>query len=240
MIPALYEKFQVWCKNGSIYVISDTHFDDEDCIKMDSNWMKPEEALALITKTVHKSDTLIHLGDVGDTKYIKSIKGYKVLVMGNHDTGISKYKRNIVKKVYNQDEFTREAAMADMHKNYPDCKIWAEEEHSFHSSFSRWNVYADNCLFDEVYEGPVMIGEKILLSHEPILGIDWCLNIHGHDHSGRYIDAFHLNMASNVCGFKPLSLGEYIKTCGLSKIKSLHRDTIDRATERKQKRGGKR
>ena len=24
---------------------------------------------------------------------------------------------------------------------------------------------------------------KILLSHEPVYGLPWCLNIHGHDHS---------------------------------------------------------
>lgn len=186
MIPALYERFQDWCKAGSIYIISDTHFDDDDCIKMDPNWLSPEEAIAILKKTVHKNDTLIHLGDVGEIDYMKQIRGHKVLLMGNHDTGVTKYKE----------------------------------------------------VFDEVYEGPLMIGEKILLSHEPILGIDWALNIHGHDHSGRYIDEYHLNMASNVRGFVPMSLGEYIKMHGIKGIKSLHRDTIDRATVRKQKRKG--
>ena len=84
-----------------------------------------------------------------------------------------------------------------------------------------------------------MIGEKIFLSHEPILGIDWCLNIHGHDHSGKKIDNYHLNLASNVCNYTPLSLGEYIKTHGLNKIKSLHRDTIDTATVKKAKKVAK-
>ena len=115
---------------------------------------------------------------------MKKIKGHKVLLMGNHDTGVSKYKE----------------------------------------------------VFDEVYEGPLMIGEKILLSHEPIMGLDWCLNIHGHDHSNSIKDEYHLNLAANVCGFTPISLGEYVKTHGLSKIKSLHRDTIDRATDKKKKK----
>lgn len=184
MIPALYEKFQSWCSRGSIYIISDTHLDDEDCMKMDKNWISAEEQMQILKKTVHKSDTLIHLGDVGNIEYFRQLKGYKVLIMGNHDTGVTKYKE----------------------------------------------------VFDEVYEGPLMIGEKILLSHEPILGLDWCLNIHGHDHSNSIHDIYHLNLAANVCGFRPISLGEYIKTHGLSKIKSIHRETIDRATERKQKR----
>ena len=184
MIPVLYERFQDWCKNGSVYIISDTHFDDADCFKMDKNWICAEEQLKILTKLVHKNDTLIHLGDVGNLEYMKKIRGHKVLLMGNHDTGVSKYKE----------------------------------------------------VFDEVYEGPLMIGEKILLSHEPIMGLDWCLNIHGHDHSNSIKDEYHLNLAANVCGFTPISLGEYVKTHGLSKIKSLHRDTIDRATDKKKKK----
>lgn len=187
MIDALYDRFKDWCKNGSIYIISDTHFDDEDCIKMSPNWISAEEHIAIIKKLVHKNDTLIHLGDVGNIEYMKQIKGHKVLIMGNHDTGVTKYKE----------------------------------------------------VFDEVYEGPLMISEKILLSHEPIPNIDWCLNIHGHDHSGKTSDIYHLNLASNVCGYVPISLGEYLKKHGVSKIKSLHRDIIDNATKRKQKRNNK-
>lgn len=183
MIKPLYEKFQPWCAKGSIFIISDTHFNDKDCMKMDKNWPSADEQVQLINNLVHKNDTFIHLGDVGDIEYIKKIKGYKVLIMGNHDTGISKYKE----------------------------------------------------VFDEVYDGPLMIGEKILLSHEPIPNIDWCLNIHGHDHSNQTRDVFHLNLASNVCNFTPISLGTYIKTVGLKKIKSLHRETIDKATIRKHK-----
>lgn len=187
MISALYDKFKGWSKSGSVYIISDTHFDDENCRKIDPNWLSSEEQLAIIKKMVHKSDTLIILGDVGELKYIKEIKGYKVLIMGNHDTGATKFKE----------------------------------------------------VFDEVYEGPVMIGEKILLSHEPIPHIDWCLNIHGHDHADSVHDEYHLNLAANVCGFVPISLGDYIKKHGLKSVKSLHRDTIDKATERRQKRSEK-
>ncbi len=91
--------------------------------------------------------------------------------------------------------------------------------------------------FDEIFTGPLMIAEKILLSHEPIEGIDWALNIHGHDHS-RWTkrDQYHLNLASNVVGFQVYSLGEIIKDGALANIKSLHRDTIDTATDRKNKR----
>ena len=93
-------------------------------------------------------------------------------------------------------------------------------------------------LFDEIYDGPLLIAEKILLSHEPVYGLPWCLNIHGHDHSN--IESYkegckHLNLAANVCGYTPVSLGKLIKGGILSDITSIHRITIDRATEKKEK-----
>ena len=63
-------------------------------------------------------------------------------------------------------------------------------------------------LFDEIYDGPLLIAEKILLSHEPVYGLPWCLNIHGH--------------------------GKLIKGGILSDISSIHRITIDQATEEKK------
>ena len=94
-------------------------------------------------------------------------------------------------------------------------------------------------IFDEIYEGPLFVSEKILLSHEPVYGLSWCLNIHGHDHNG--VEAYaegckHLNLAANVCGYTPVSLGKLIKDGILSDIDSIHRKTIDRASERKQRK----
>ena len=93
-------------------------------------------------------------------------------------------------------------------------------------------------LFNEVYTGPLFIADKILLSHEPICGLPWCLNIHGHDHSGTesYCDGCkHINLAANVCGYTPINLGKIIKDGVLADIDSIHRQTIDRAVERKLK-----
>ena len=107
--------------------------------------------------------------------------------------------------------------------------------------------------FDEVYTGPLFIGEKILLSHEPIYGLSWCLNIHGHNHSANpvYSDTktsiklmtmvdvkTHINLAANVCGYTPVNLDRLIKGGCLSGIDNIHRQTIDLATwerERKNK-----
>lgn len=94
-------------------------------------------------------------------------------------------------------------------------------------------------IFEEIYDGPLFIADRILLSHEPVAGFPWCLNIHGHDHMGveEYNpDEHYLNLAANVCGYTPVSLGKIIKDGILSDIPSIHRVTINRATERKKKR----
>ena len=50
---------------------------------------------------------------------------------------------------------------------YPGCRYTIDEEYSFHSPFESWVITADNMLFDEVYEGPVMIAEKVVIGEPP-------------------------------------------------------------------------
>lgn len=185
MIKTLYPAFQRWSNGGSIYIISDTHFDDPDREFMGYN-ISEQEQLYLINEACHKNDTLIHLGDVGNPEYMNKIKSYKVLITGNHDTGET--------------------------KKY----------------------------FDEVYDGPVWIAQKLVLSHEPLLielfdkYIGITFNIHGHDHNNSFWSDYHLNIAQNVYGYFPLSLKEFIKTGALSYPPSIHRATIDCQIERKK------
>ncbi|MBP3197162.1 MAG: hypothetical protein J6N21_09185 [Butyrivibrio sp.] len=184
MIQTLYEPFKHWSDGGSIFILSDLHFDDADCKAMNKGWITPEEQLQRINKLVNKNDTFVCLGDVGKAAYVKQIKAKrKVLLLGNHD---------------------------------------------------RRSDYVG--LFDEIYTGPLFIADKILLSHEPVHGLPWCLNIHGHDHNGvePYDDGCkYLNLAANVCDFTPINLGKLIKSGILSDIRDIHRVTIDGATARK-------
>lgn len=191
MIKSLYPKFQTWSATGSIWIISDTHFDDKDCLLMDTSWITPQEHINRLKKKIFKTDTLIHLGDVGEPSYLDELKCYKVLISGNHD-----------------------------------------------------NLLSVSSHFDEVYTGPLFIADRILLSHEPIHGVEnICLNIHGHAHTGAntiyneelgYIT--HVNLASNVIGYCPINLNSLIKLGYLSKIQNYHRRTIDNATEHKYRR----
>ena len=96
MIPTLYPCFQHWAERGGVYLVSDTHFKDVDRKYM-GYFISNEDQLYILKDTCHKNDTLIHLGDVGDLEYIKQLKCYKVLIMGNHDQSVEK-----MKEVFNE------------------------------------------------------------------------------------------------------------------------------------------
>lgn len=83
MINTLYNCFKHWSEGKSIFLISDTHFNDSDRPFMGYN-ISEKEQISLIKKKV-QGQCLIHLGDVGNPEYLKDIKAYKVLIMGNHD-----------------------------------------------------------------------------------------------------------------------------------------------------------
>lgn len=180
MIDSLYPQFKRWSEKGSVYIISDTHFDDKDCKLIDPYWISPKAYMDIIKQYVHKNDTLIHLGDVGNAEYLDVLKCHKVLITGNHD---------VLSKVASH--------------------------------------------FDEVYTGPLFIADRILLSHEPIFGLEnICENIHGHDHKYHY-NYRHLNLAANVYDYQLYELKNGIKQGLLSGVENYHRLTIDNATERK-------
>jgi len=192
MIKTLYSQFQRWSATGSVWIVSDTHFDDSDCKLMDPEWISPQEHMELIKSFVHKGDTLIHLGDVGNAEYLDELKCYKVLITGNHD---------VLSKVASH--------------------------------------------FDEIYNGPLFIADRILLSHEPIFGLeDFCINLHGHQHGGpnfhlteRCNKVTHINFAANVVKYYPANLGRLIETGMLAKVENYHRLTIDYQTEHSLKEG---
>ena len=187
MYKHLYDCFAHWYHGGTIYFYSDPHFNDANVKAMRKNYIGDEEQVKRIRSKVGKNDTLIILGDVGDKEFLKKIRGYKVLILGNHDAGASTYKDYV----------------------------------------------------DEVYEGVLMISDKIILSHEPI-DFPYALNIHGHDHSGwSSKDDMHWNVCAEHIDYTPICLKQIIESGKLKKIQTIHRETIDEATEKKKKRKNK-
>ena len=247
MLPQLCECFQHWSADGSVYIYSDPHFEDSDCKIMDATWPTPAEQIAKINAKVHKGDTLIILGDIGNPEYIKRIKaGYKVLIAGNHDVGLTNYKKTItheIKEIFaeyvdNEEKYEIDVAIERksfhkyLYEKYPYAKINIQERYEFHSPFHFFDATIDDNLFDEVYGGPLFIGEKILLSHEPI-DLSFGLCIHGHCHSekGFYNERNKFNVCSNTVGFEPQNLSEIIKAGFLKRVETIHRLTIDKASK---------
>lgn len=186
-IAGLYKIFDHWHATGTVWLYSDPHFGDKDLAAGQPNRPDDDAQIRLINSKVGRKDTLIILGDVGDIECAKKLRGYKILIMGNHDSGRTNYEG----------------------------------------------------VFDEVYEGPLMISEKLILSHEPV-DVPWAFNIHGHIHDLRHKnDKRHFNVCAEAINFTPINFNQWMKAGHLSRVETIHRTTIDTATERKRKRGGK-
>ena len=228
----LYPCFEKWKDYDNIVILSDTHFDDED-VKAYRGNISSEEIVKNINKTCGKKSVFICLGDVGNIEWVKKIKGYKVLVMGNHDSGKSNYQR-VHEKVYTNRLVPDWSMSTDEFADYLASKGNVKRIDDWLGCFGY--KYEDNNLFDEVYEGPLVINEKIILSHEPI-DIKGMLNVHGHIHDKNHKnDNTHFNVCAEHVGYTPIRLTSIIESGLLSKINTLHRETIDKATERKRKR----
>lgn len=245
----LYPCFKHW--PGVVWFYSDPHFSDiesykirfpeefnfEGCdVRPSDEWVAEkldEMQIKNINRKVNKLDTLVILGDVGNTDCIKKLKAkYKVLILGNHDAGVCNYTRSIT-KIHESHCSGFEALKAYKHAG----EYWV----------------ADNGLFDEVYTGLLMINSKIILSHEPV-DFEYAFNIHGHDHScseykkhvlensnfniDYYIKAVkenniaRLNVIPEMTNYEPISLNELYKTGIFSDVKNIHRATIEKAKER--------
>lgn len=233
MIQGLYKIFNHWGESGTTWIISDTHFNDSELAAGVKSRPTDDELVKLINSKCGRADTLIHLGDVGDVTYIRQLRAKrKILIMGNHDIGRTNYERDtgvfyFAKEMYHT---MKEVAVAVAEK-FPNYHFnYSETEAS-------WVIFYDNCLFDEVYEGQVLISEKLILSHEPV-DVPWAFNIHGHCHSPYHKNnELHFNACLDATGYEPINFNQWMKQGYLAHIQTLHQDTINHATKRARKRG---
>ena len=236
-IAGLYKIFDHWHAEGTLFIFSDPHFGDSDLEMGIHNRPSAAEIVQRINAKCGRKDTLICLGDVGDVEYVKMLRAKrKILICGNHDAGRTNYERQVITQLFSKVLYTKEQALECMKTMYPNCRYNIEERKQLDSFFE---ISADNMLFDEVYEGPLMIAEKLILSHEPV-DVPWAYNIHGHIHDSKHKnDKCHFNVCSDVIGYMPINMNQWMKQGYLSHVESIHRTTIDSATIRKAKRGGK-
>lgn len=267
----LYNCFEHWYHGGTIWIYSDPHFQKDTEMEQYFNWPTAEQRLGYINECVTKNDTLICLGDVGDRlEMISKIKaGYKVLITGNHDKGNQNYKRvkDFLITYVNTQEEAKEVVRSRTYVggtisnskkfNIPDKYV---DLRIRKCSDNRWGydyeVLGDNHLFDEIYDGPLFINQKILLSHERI-ELPFVINIHGHEHTSSFITckndagfnfgvlasdlwckvlyghSYCINCAADVIRFKPIRLDKLLKYVPQSCVKSIHEMCIEEATGKK-------
>lgn len=187
-LPGVYDMFnEMWKDYQTVHIISDTHFAEEDLKRAFPARPSDDELVRRINAKVGKKDLLIIAGDCGSLEYVKKLRGHKILIAGNHDCGMEKYKE----------------------------------------------------VFDWAFSGALIIGEKLIISHEPINNVPWAFNLHGHNHTQKKNGPRHLNVCADVIGYEPINLNQFLKSGPTANIYTIHRETIDNATERKKKRGGK-
>lgn len=226
----LYHCFDNWFHpGGTVWVYSDPHFGDPDVASFRKDAPTDEQQVARINSRVGKNDTIIFLGDIGDVSYIKRIRGYKVLVKGNHDKGTSTYQREIVEKLVSDrmtedDRKILQAALLSQDSLIID---------KYEKVVSKYMREVDNYLFDEVYNGPIWIADRMLLSHEPI-NLPFAFNVYGHDHSNWHAVPNGLNVCAELINYEPVNLIDLFRSGYLKGIKDIHRYTIDAATARTQ------
>ena len=194
----LYPCFKHWEEKNTVWLYSDPHFSDEQARAFRKELLgydiDDEEKVRRINSKVGKNDIIIFLGDIGDVEYIRQIRGYKVLVMGNHDKGKTNYEKVVT-------------------------EIQTTEIH-------------DNKLFDEVYDGPLTLNKKIILSHVPFL-TEYFYNIHGHVHSGSSPEELGINLCCEFHDYYPVNLNDILNNGRLKEVKDLNRQQIERRLEDK-------
>lgn len=224
----------MWEDCQNVYIISDLHFSDKDMSDF-FNHPSAEEKVKMINSTVSRQDCLICLGDLGDYHWIKDIRAKtKICILGNHDTGAKKYKRNFYRKVYDADLYSLDGAQEDFKKIYLS-KYWNisyyEGWDACHAPFHYYIFTADNKMFDYVFQGPLIIGEKVILSHEHII-VPGMYNLHGHHHSPDWQDTSErMCLCMEKINFTPLNLKKLLTDGRLKNIKTIHELTIEKAKE---------
>lgn len=260
-----------WLKDcDSIWLYSDPHFGDLDSYKLrfpttfqqgtesmhDSLVEQLDEMqIKNINSKCGKNSCLIILGDIGNIECIKKLKAkYKILIMGNHDKGASNYKH----KWLRHEIFDNLDNLEYVYEERPECKY--DDYISFFGSLMKkygdysdklehYSYIEDNHLFDEVYEGPLMVNDRLILSHEPITPLSSSMfNIHGHNHNVQYygqdgkiygiieLSRNHKNVIAEATKYQPINLLSFLQNGLLSDVENIHRQTIDFATSRSEKK----
>ena len=100
MIDSLYKPFRHWGEKNGIWVISDLHLGEDEDLRIGyPTRPTAEQIIKNVNQKVGKNGALIVCGDAGLPEYVAKLKGYKVLIAGNHEPGMSNFE-GIFNEIY--------------------------------------------------------------------------------------------------------------------------------------------
>ena len=206
----LYPCFQHW--PGTIWFYSDPHFNDEQ-LKQYRNNITAEEQVKRINSKVGKNGTIVFLGDIGDLEFVKKLKGYKVLIMGNHEKGASNYIKNDGNKLFDEVyDGTLQIASNIILSHEPVDYQYCLNIHGHDHAGADFKKYA-------VKNSRAQIAPDKMID--------------------KYLEAIksnklkRLNVCAECINYTPINIEKIIKSGILHSIIDVHRETIDGATLRK-------
>lgn len=149
----------------AIYLISDTHFGHKNLLRFErTEFNTVEEHDEFIIETINAivkpTDTLIHLGDVGNVEMIRQLNGHKELILGNHDQRPVKEYLGYFAKVYETPfYFSKNILLSHDPHPVPDGVLnvhghlhGAKMDSRNHFNISGWCVGYKPIRVDELYQ----------------------------------------------------------------------------------------
>ena len=210
MIDSLYYPFRKWSENASVWLYSDPHFGDfESYTFRGLLTAKMKEELDQfqvdnINKVVGKYDTIIFLGDIGDPVPLKKIRGYKVLITGNHDRGASFYKD------YFDEIYTGCLTISDRiilsHEPIENCPPFLFNIHGHDHNGTDFKKYV-------LRDCEVASSNKIIINTLAAI---------------KQYNLNRLNICAEWINYTPVSLKTIINSGVLSNILTIHRNYLDK------------
>ena len=136
MIKSLYKTFRHWSQNGSVWIISDTHFADDDCKHMDADWISPEDQInningineSLVVERdghlvalVHFDDNVLDWNYENEDRFIEDLERRKQDILDFVNTHVNRSSR--IKEVeVEKQPFAKTATMKIKRFLYKDKK----------------------------------------------------------------------------------------------------------------------